>query len=301
MTNLKVVLETTNTGGLSVFADANGSFTFKNLTGGTYTIVINAGDEYEVVREPVYIDESGTRNVRGGLPRTFTVPIYLVPKHSSKSGAKPGVINAALTNVPAPAQDFYQKALESERAGDIKSAVEQLKAAVSYYPEFPLALNELGVQYLKQGQANQAVHVLSSAVKLAPDAFIPRLNYGIALLEINEFGQAEKQLREALKRNEASPTAHMYLGVALLSLSKDRKTRQFDLAKYTEAQREFELAVRSGKDEVAMAHRYLGGIYWGNREYGRAANEFEIYLKLAPKAPDAQKLRDIISDLRSKG
>src|SRR5438552_18920581 len=50
VTNLKVVLESTNTGGLSVFADSNGSFAFRNLVGGTYTIVINAGDEYELER-----------------------------------------------------------------------------------------------------------------------------------------------------------------------------------------------------------------------------------------------------------
>src|SRR5437588_5064355 len=44
VTNLKVALEGTNTGGLSVFADSNGSFAFRNLVGGSYTIVINAGD-----------------------------------------------------------------------------------------------------------------------------------------------------------------------------------------------------------------------------------------------------------------
>jgi len=61
-----------------------------------------------------------------------------------------------------------------------------------------------------------------------------------------------------------------------------------------------ETAIASGKDEVAPAHRYLGGIYWGNKDYRRAADEFELYVKLAPKAADAAKIRDIIKDLRSK-
>jgi hypothetical protein len=30
---------------------------------------------------------------------------------------------------------------------------------------------------------------------------------------------------------------------------------------------------------------YLAGIYWGRREYGRAADALEAYLKLAPQAP----------------
>src|SRR5437660_11363339 len=108
VTNLKVVLESTNTGGLSVFADSNGSFAFRNLIGGTYIIVIDAGNEYELVREPVYVDESASRNVRGGMPRTFNVPIYLTPKRSAKTESKPAVINAALANVPAPAREAYE-------------------------------------------------------------------------------------------------------------------------------------------------------------------------------------------------
>src|SRR5439155_16574239 len=112
VTNLKVVLESTNTGGLSVFADSNGSFAFRNLVGGTYTVVINAGDEYEIVREPIYVDESASRNVRGGMPRTFNVPIYLTPRRSDRSDSKPSVINAALTNVPTAACEAYVHALE---------------------------------------------------------------------------------------------------------------------------------------------------------------------------------------------
>jgi tetratricopeptide (TPR) repeat protein len=157
------------------------------------------------------------------------------------------------------------------------------------------------VHYLKVGQAEKAVETLQAAVQLAPEDTFARLNYSIALLNQKKFTEAETQLRQVLTKNSALPTAHMYLGMALINLSRDEKTKQFDVAKYTEAQKEFEAAVSTGKDEVAQAHRYLGGIYWGNKDYKRAADEFEIYLKLTPKAPDAEKLRATIKDLRSKG
>jgi regulator of sirC expression with transglutaminase-like and TPR domain len=51
---------------------------------------------------------------------------------------------------------------------------------------------------------------------------------------------------------------------------------------------------------VAVAHKYLGGIYWGLRDYKRAANELETYLKLVPKAADAERTRAAIKDLRTK-
>ena len=42
------------------------------------------------------------------------------------------------------------------------------------------------------------------------------------------------------------------------------------------------------------------GIYWENREYSRAADELEAYLKLVPKAPEAEKVRQTIKELRSR-
>jgi tetratricopeptide (TPR) repeat protein len=190
--------------------------------------------------------------------------------------------------------------MESAKKGDSKKAVEQLNEAIALHANFALALNELGVQYLKLGQPEKAAEALQRAVKLAPTEFFAHLNYGIALLNKKSYAEAETELREALKINNDAPTAHMYLGVALLTTSRDEKTKQYDMAKYAEAQKELETAAASGKAEVAMAHKYLGGIYMGNKEYKRAADELELYLKLTPKAADADKLKAIIKDLRSK-
>jgi regulator of sirC expression with transglutaminase-like and TPR domain len=81
----------------------------------------------------------------------------------------------------------------------------------------------------------------------------------------------------------------MYLGIALMSQKK-----------LDEAKPELERAVSTNSSEVAMAHRYLGGLYWGERDYKRAADELEAYLKLVPKAADAEKTKAAIKDLRSK-
>ncbi len=82
---LKITLESMGYGNLSVFADSNGTFTFKNLTAGSYTIVIDGSDAYGTVREAVYIDDPGSSNIRGrsvvgNAPRTIIVPIHLLPK-----------------------------------------------------------------------------------------------------------------------------------------------------------------------------------------------------------------------------
>lgn len=284
--HVKVRLTSTDLVNQTVSTDEDGSFLFNGLPAGHYTVTVEGGKEFDTAIESVSIDREASP---GG--RNMNIAISLKPKGTADAFAK----------IPKEARDLYGKGMEAAAKGDNKKAAEQLSKAVELYPQFPQALSELGMQYLKLGQADKAAESLQSALKLSPEDIVVRLNYGVALLNEKKFTEAEAELRRVLTKNATVPTAHMYLGIALLNLSRDEKTKQYDVAKYAEAQKEFEAAVQLGKDEVAQAHRYLGGIYWGNKEYKRAADEFEAYLKLAPKAPDAEKLRAAIKDLRSKG
>jgi tetratricopeptide (TPR) repeat protein len=279
---IKVKIDSTNSTGLSVVADADGAFTFRNLEAGPYYLTVDAGENFEVYKDTINIDREISRS-----PRILTVPVYLRLKPNSPLNS--GTVDAMLASVPKPAVERYNKARELARTGDSKAAIEELKGAISLYAEFALAYSEMGAQYLKLGQLEQAIEALRSAVKLAPEAFNPRLNYGIALLNKKEFSQAEAELRRALKKNDSSPTAHMYLGMSLISLRK-----------IDEAEKELQRAVTLGGEQMGLAHYYLGGVYWGKRDYKRAADELETYLKISPQAPDAERVRNTIKELRSK-
>ena len=286
-----VKLESYNSGELSVLSDSNGTFAFRGLIPGSYTVVVDGGDDYETVKENVYIDTDGnTSRTALRLPptsRLYTLDISLRPKRSTL--VKAGVLNATLANVPPAARDLYQKALNAAQTGDTKKAIEELQNALAIYPEFPLALNELGVQYLRTNQPDKAAVVLSKAVKLAAQDFQPRLNYGIALLNLRRFAEAENQLRSAVGLNDSVPTAHMYLGIVLAIQRK-----------LEEGEKELKIAIASGSSEVALAHRYLGGIFLEKRQYQLAAAELETYLKQAPNAADAEWLRQKIKELHNK-
>src|ERR1043165_1358898 len=41
---------------LQVIPDSSGAFTFSQLAPGSYTVVVNAGDEYEIYQDNVFID-----------------------------------------------------------------------------------------------------------------------------------------------------------------------------------------------------------------------------------------------------
>jgi len=277
---------------LQVIPDSSGAFTFSALAPGSYTVVVNAGDEYETSQEGVFIDTDLNMSRNGArLPpttRRYTVMVHLQPKFRAHVG-KPAVVNAALAAVPDKARKLYERGLEEARTENAAKAADTLKEAVTLYPNFPLALNDLGVQYLKLRQVNKAIEVLREACKLSPDAAPARLNLGIALLEAKQFAQAEEHLREALKGNNNFPTAHMYLGIALL-----RQT------KFEEAEKELLVATQANATQLGMANYYLGGLYWRKKDYPRAVEQLEKYLVLTPNAPDAERVRATIKEFRGR-
>ena len=106
---------------------------------------------------------------------------------------------------------------------------------------------------------------------------------------MKNLAEAETQLREAIKKNDNSWTAHLYLGISL------GKLHNLD-----EAEKELQRSLSIGGDNLSLPHYYLGGIYWEKSKHKRAADELEKFLHLAPKAPDAERVRATIKELRSK-
>ena len=287
-----VKLQSLQYGELQVIPDSSGAFTFSSLSPGSYTVIVNAGNEYEIFREGIFIDTDANLSRMGvrvpPTTRRHTVMAHLAPKFKSGTG-KPGVINAALAAVPDKARKLYERGLEEARGDNPAKAANTLKEAVALYPNFPLALNELGVQYLKLRQISKAVDVLKEACKLNPDFAQSRLNLGIALLESKQLAHAEEQLREAVKQNNNSATAHMYLGIALL-----RQT------KFEEAEQELLVATQANAAQLGMANYYLAGLYWRKKDYTRAVEQLEKYLAFTPNAPDAERVRATIKEFRSR-
>ena len=268
---LRVSLDSVDANPMSSVTDEDGGFIFNQVMPGNYRIIVDGGSQFEPASESTTIYRESSH---GG--RIVRLAIFMRPKED-------------FGGVHQDAVAAYKKAREFDRTGENKKAIEQLNKALAVYPKFGPALNLLGVQYLKTGQADKAAEALAEAVKFAPEEFLTRLNYGIALLNQKKFDLAEEQLKLALAKNDASPTAHMYLGIALMSKQR-----------LDEAEKELLAAVNSKSSEVASAHRYLGGIYWGKRDYKRAADELETYLKLVPKAADAERTKAAIKELREK-
>ncbi|HEY6217014.1 MAG TPA: tetratricopeptide repeat protein, partial [Pyrinomonadaceae bacterium] len=274
---VKVSLESVSAfGSMSTVADQDGAFRFTSLQAGDYTVVVDAGPEYEKARESVSIYREAST---GG--RTVQVAIQLYPKADAS--------NPLFANVPQNALSLYQKGSAAARKGDAKAAVESLSAAVAAHPDFPIALSELGSQYLILKQYDKAGETLAALLKLKPDDVSGHLNMGIVDFNKKKLDEAEAHLRKALELKSVGPTAHYYLGLIMVSTKR-----------YDDALQEFELTVNNGGENIPLAHKYLGGLYMSVHKNQQAADELEKYLKLDPKAADADRIKGTIKDLRSK-
>lgn len=289
---VKIRLESDSVGSTSTSTDPDGAFIFNNLAAGNYAVVIEADANHDAFREPVTIAGSfGSGRDTG--PQSAIVNISLKARGAA----------AALAKVPKPARESYSKGMEAVSKNEHKKAAELFEAAIALHPDFPQALTELGLTYMRLDQMDKARQTYEALLKLKPADAGAHLNLGIALFNLSNALATEKKteeakeklvssethLRESLKLNGTGPSAHYYLGLILI------RTR-----KYAEAQKEIELAIANGGENLALAHKYLGGLYMSAKKNKEAADELEKYLQLDPKARDAEQIRGTIKDLRSK-
>jgi len=273
------------TGDQFKMSDDSGSFSFLRLQGGSYTLTIDAGNEFELAYETVDIIEPPRRRDNPG--QTYTVQVTLTPKQNATRPAS--TVDAATMGVPEAARALYKEALEATQANDSKKAIERLDAALKIHPNYMSALNELGVLYMRLKKLDKAEESLRQAVKIAPEAFTPRLNFGILLLQKKDYVAAATELQRAAQKDSSSAVAHFHLGRAFINLTV-----------YNKAEKELQQALSLGGHDMTEAHRYLAAVYIETREHQRAATELETYLSLTPKAQDADKIREIIKQLRTQ-
>jgi tetratricopeptide (TPR) repeat protein len=281
-TRIQVRISTTTRGDRTTVTDESGTFAFKGLPSGTYIIIIDKEKEYEPLQQPVDIIQ-----LRNMPPSVYNLNLRL--KLKSGTDAKPGVVNSEFASVPKPALNIYTKGVELSRKNDFKGAIEQFKLAIAQYPEFMMAYNEMGVQYMRLGELEKADETFQAALKIRPEAFTPLMNRGITLVQMKRYKDAEPVLRSALKMKDQLAVVHYFLAQALANLGS-----------FDEAEKEFAAALKLGGEEMKESHRFLAIIYSAKGDKKRAADELETYLRLAPKTPDADNLRQVIRQLRNQ-
>ena len=270
--------------------DGAGRYSFQGLSDGNFLI------------RPVTVN---TRFVR----QTFRVQLFpaggrgshheqldLILKSSEEtreSGSmNPGVIFAQ--KAPEEAQKAFERGVDLlDRGKDADSGMAASEEAVKIFPDYYLALERLGMEYVKRERYEPARETLLKAVEVNPKGHVSLYALGVAQFRFKQYSPASESLRKMIllaSNSPNAPFANYYLGLSLLRAGKAADA-EAPLKKAYEA---------GGKKVPADVHMALAQIYSNSNRYKEAADELEVYLKEAPDARDAERIKALISQLRAK-
>jgi len=122
-----------------------------------------------------------------------------------------------------------------------------------------------------------------------------RLNIDLGRLSI-----AEYELNRVLKLTPDDPAALLLMGRLRLKQADGEKRDDARRARLDEAEREFEATLKLNPEQAA-AHRELGVLAFKRGDNAGACRHFDEYLRLAPRAEDAARIRDYQLELKKDG
>ncbi|HJQ23597.1 MAG TPA: DUF2012 domain-containing protein [Blastocatellia bacterium] len=270
----------------TVFTDTSGRFTFNGLSSGRYYMRVEpAGLPYEP--HTVSIELQAVR-IRGGGSEPYPVEIVIkrkkdmppVPEHSDTVFAQ---------TVPDAAKAEYERGLDSLKDNKSDQAVAALQKAIALFPDYYLALELLGTEYVKRGEYDPAVPILNHALEINHAAPKSLYALGVAHLRLHRPAEALRWLKSAADIDAGNANVFMMLGLAYGGNGE-----------MGESESAFKKAYELGGEQVADVHLYLASIYDKQQRYTEAARELELYLKEVKGLKDSTKIKELIAKLKEK-
>jgi Flp pilus assembly protein TadD len=262
--------------------DMEGAYTFPNVLAGNYHFTAKI-EGFPTESENMTIERGA------GSGQSFNVII-----HFRLPGQKKGDFysaNPMFKDVSKDALERFKKGSEKAAKNDNKAAVVLFDEAITMYPQFAVAYFEKGSSHLKLEEYDKAIAAFAKAIEIKPDYYEPKFSIGYARFLMKDYEVAAAVFGDILQKKKDDPQVFMYIGICLIQM------KRIDQAEYALKQ----AVSMKGGENLALAHRSLAGVYIQKKKNAEAAAELEKYLQLVPKAPDADKLKQTINDLKKQG
>jgi len=276
---------------MQTYTDTTGHYSFKGLSTGTFIVKAHFDGIHQ--EQSVRVSLFAVR--AGGGAHYEQLDIVLKTINEAKGNPIPHNSDTAFAQeAPENARKAYELAVKQlENNKQAAQGIDLLKEAVKLFPTYFLALERLGVEYVKLQQFEPAHETLTKAIEVNPNGASCRYALGVSQFYLQKLPEAIESLRRALQLAPDSPNAalaHFYLGLAYLNSGKAG-----------DAEPHLKKAYQLGGNSIPPdVHMHLAKYYSDNKRYKEAADELELFLKLAPDARDAEKIKALIKQLRSK-
>ena len=273
--------------------NGSGRYAFYGLPSGRFKIrVFPVGTDYMEQFQEVHL--SPVSAVPGSGADNQQVDFYLRLREGANAGpfSVPGAIFAQ--EVPEEARKLFERGVNELREKKEKEGFESLKKALDVFPNYFLALDRLGTEYATRGNTNPAYFeaariLLTKAIEINPRSYSSMFGLGLALYHQGMFNEAVENLERAIGVYNKTASGYLWLGIA-----------QKRTGKLPQAEASLKKANDLSKGKQPDVHWQLAGLYNDQKRYAEAAAELELFLKNKPDARDADKIKQLIAQLKQK-
>jgi tetratricopeptide (TPR) repeat protein len=196
----------------------------------------------------------------------------------------------SVTSLMAPkdAKKAYEKGLQSVLKNKSDDATKEFEKAVQVYPKYADAWMNLGRLRLQQKAFEPAKEAMLKAMEADPKLVGPYIDLGLLSAREMKWEEAGQYLDRGLKLDPVDfPNAWYPAAVA-----------SYNLKKYDQAEKHAREAVKTDVRHRNPRSQYLLGlILVEKKDYPASADQFREYLKIAPGAPDFDKVKEQLAQL----
>lgn len=270
----------------------SGRYEFVGLSQGTFHVrVLTHGTNFISQTERVDIINFGSSVPGAGTAITGSqyLPLDFTLRTEDGVGERgaPGAV--FVQPIPEEARRVYEAAAGNLDRGKNDEGLAGLKRALELFPNYFLALERLGIQYVKLEKYEPAQLTLARAIEVNPRAHQSLYWLGIAQHRLKQPAAAIESLTRALALVSNSVNTHMWLGIVY------RQNNNLELA-----EKHLKRAKELGNNRVPDAHWQLALLYNTVKRYKEAADELELFLKAQPDARDTENVKKLIKQMREK-
>ena len=249
---------------------------FINVEEGDYRVNVS-GRDVTTTDVDITVSSRGPAEFNLPLKRT-TVLENIIPASS--------LVSASDLAIPIRARKELEKAIEMIRKEDLQQAIQKLNKAITIYPQYAMAYNNLGTIYSLLGDSARESEALQKAIGLDPNLELAYLNLGKLDIREGQYPAAETVLNKAVSLNSHDPVAMILLGYAELM------DRAFDSAIATS--RKAHLL----EQPHATAHWVAAFAFEKENQGENAIAELETLLEEEPTGRKADAARKEIEELK---
>lgn len=197
-------------------------------------------------------------------------------------------VSAVSLAAPKDARKAYEKGLDAIKKKKFEDAQKNLEKAVEVYPKYSTAWYELGMLQAGQGKMDMARKYWDTAVECDPKFVKPYLQIAIVELQAARWRGLAEVTDKLVKLDPFDyPQAFFFNSVANYNMQNFEAAEKSALA----AER---LDTRHAFPKV---DHILGMLFALKKDYAGAAEYFKTYLKFAPTAEDAPKVRSQLAEV----